>query len=118
MIHIKSEADEIASGKQPRDTNIIAQAPHTIATLTLPDDQWNRPYTRAQAAYPLPWLRKQKFWPSVGRVNDAFGDMNLIVRTLQLSFLKVRVCLLTLFSSALSSQCECPTVEELAEEGL
>ncbi|KAF9015634.1 glycine cleavage system P-protein-domain-containing protein [Cyathus striatus] len=70
MVQIRKEADNIISGQQPRDNNLLKNAPHPISTMTLSDAEWNRPYTREEAAYPLPWLRERKFWPSVSRVDD------------------------------------------------
>lgn len=78
MIKIREEADEIASGKQPKDINVLKCAPHPFEVLTLSEEEWKRPYSREQAAYPLPALRKVKFWPSVGRIDDAYGDMHLV----------------------------------------
>lgn len=112
MIKIRHEIDEIAEGKQPRGNNTITNAPHTQQVVI--SSEWDRcisllslsrrrrrsvaepflrtcsPYTREQAAYPLPHLRHRKFWPSVSRVDDKHGDMNLV--------------------------CECGTVDEYASE--
>lgn len=76
MIEIKSEIDEIANGKYDKDNNVLHNAPHTLSMLS--EDQWNLPYSRAKAAYPLDYIREQKFWASVRRVNNAYGDRNLI----------------------------------------
>ncbi|THH33425.1 hypothetical protein EUX98_g752 [Antrodiella citrinella] len=105
MIQIRKEAEDVIQGKQPRDNNILKNAPHPISVMTQSDAEWNRydnnvlgmlseadssnrPYSRQQAAYPMPWLLEKKFWPTVSRIDDAYGDLNLI--------------------------CDCPTVEELA----
>ena len=73
LISIKGEIDAMENG----DTNsVLKNSPHTEEMLTA--DTWDFPYTRQQAAYPLPYLRENKFWPSVGRVDDAYGDRNLI----------------------------------------
>lgn len=73
LIKIKSEIDTMESG----DTNSpLKNSPHTQEMLTA--DEWNYPYTRQEAAFPLPYLKENKFWPSVRRVDDAFGDRNLI----------------------------------------
>ena len=56
--------------------NVLANAPHTAAAVT--NDNWNRPYTRDQAAYPTSFARYNKFWPSVGRIDDTYGDTHLI----------------------------------------
>ncbi len=76
MISIKSEIDDIIHGKVDVDNSVLKNAPHTMGLIV--DDKWNFPYSRAKAVYPLEWVRKNKFWPSVRRVNDAFGDRNLI----------------------------------------
>jgi hypothetical protein len=70
MIQIRKEVDDIISGKQPKDSNLLKNAPHPVALMTLPENEWNRPYTKDQAAYPLPNLRKNKFWPTVTRIDD------------------------------------------------
>ncbi len=67
-----------------RENNALKNAPHTAQMLMKPE--WNHPYSREEAVYPLEWLRGNKFWPSVGRVDNAYGDRNLI--------------------------CSCPSVEE------
>ncbi|KAF8506761.1 glycine dehydrogenase [Russula emetica] len=81
MINIRREAEDVITGKQPRDNNVLKNAPHPISVVTLSEDEWNRPYSRQQAAYPLPWLRERKFWPAVSRVDDAYGDTNLIAKS-------------------------------------
>jgi len=73
MISIRKEID--ASVKDQAN-NILKNAPHTQATLTA--DVWDLPYTRQQAAFPLAFVSDNKFWPSVCRVDDAYGDRNLI----------------------------------------
>ena len=60
----------------PRDNNVLKNAPHPIDVLL--KTEWTRPYTREQAAYPVPGLLKKKFWPSVGRLDDLYGDRNLM----------------------------------------
>ncbi|KAI9848596.1 MAG: glycine decarboxylase subunit P [Sclerophora amabilis] len=75
LIEIRHEIAEIENGNQPKEGNVMKMAPHTIADLMTED--WNRSYQREKAAYPLPYLRQKKFWPSVARVDDAYGDMNL-----------------------------------------
>ncbi|KAH7157777.1 glycine cleavage system P-protein-domain-containing protein [Dactylonectria estremocensis] len=77
LIEIRREIADIESGKAPREGNLLKNAPHPQHDLLISDKEWQRPYTREQAAYPLPWLREKKMWPSVGRVDDAFGDTNL-----------------------------------------
>lgn len=76
MIEIKKEIDEIANGDYSNDDNVLVNAPHTQELLTV--DQWNKPYTRQKAAYPLDWVKSNKFWASVSRVDDAYGDRNLM----------------------------------------
>ena len=76
MIAIKEEIDEIAKGNAPGDNNVVVNAPHTYSAVT--SDEWSVPYTRQQAAFPLPYLKNNKFWPSVGKINDAYGDRNLV----------------------------------------
>ena len=73
MIAIRKEI-ETATIEEPN--NILKNAPHTLAMLTAND--WNLPYTREQAAFPLDYIHDNKFWPSVRRVDDAYGDRNLI----------------------------------------
>ena len=90
LIHIKGEVMDIANGKADRVNNVIKNAPHTMASIA--DEDWSnkRPYSRKEAVYPLEWLYENKFWPSVARVDDAYGDRNLA--------------------------CSCPSVEELSDE--
>ncbi|MEM9800139.1 MAG: aminomethyl-transferring glycine dehydrogenase [Planctomycetota bacterium] len=89
MISIRSEIRAIEEGAADRAQNVLKGAPHTAAMVT--SDTWDRPYSREQAAFPMPYVREHKFWPSVARVDNGFGDRNLI--------------------------CTCPSVEELAEAG-
>ena len=67
---------EIEKGTADMNDNVFKNAPHTIDTVI--SDSWSHPYSREKAAYPAPWTRKNKFCPSVGRVNSAYGDRNLI----------------------------------------
>ncbi len=83
---IRGEIADIAAGTLPRDDNPLKRAPHTLEAVL--SDDWKRPYSRERAAFPLPWVRERKFWPAVGRVDNAFGDRNLV--------------------------CACPPVEEYA----
>ncbi|KAJ2574460.1 glycine decarboxylase subunit P [Coemansia sp. RSA 1807] len=76
LISIREEIREIEEGKQSHEDNILVNAPHTISRVSA--EEWTHPYSRQRAAYPLPYLRERKFWPSVGRVDDAFGDRNLM----------------------------------------
>ncbi len=86
LVAIRAEIDDIASGKYPKTDNPLKSAPHTLEVVVA--DTWTRAYSRELAAFPLPWVRERKFWPSVGRVDNAFGDRNLV--------------------------CACPPVEEYA----
>ncbi|TFK30904.1 glycine dehydrogenase [Coprinopsis marcescibilis] len=89
MIAIRKEAEDVITGKQPKENNVLKNSPHPMSVIALSEDKWNRPYSREVAAYPLPWLKERKFWPTVSRLDDAYGDLNLI--------------------------CDCPSVEELAD---
>ena len=87
MIAIRAEAAAIEDGSSDRENNPLRRAPHTLAAVTA--ENWDRPYSRQQAAFPLAEQASNKFWPSVARIDNAFGDRNLI--------------------------CTCPSVEEMAE---
>jgi len=76
MIAIRKEIQEIADGKFDKADNVIKNAPHT-AKLVI-SDNWNKTYNREKAAYPLKWVKANKFWPSVARVDNAYGDRNLV----------------------------------------
>jgi glycine dehydrogenase len=76
MEAIYSEVRDVVEGRSDREDNALRQAPHTAEVVCA--DVWGRAYSRQQAAYPLPWIRRRKFWPSVGRVDNAFGDRNLV----------------------------------------
>ena len=76
MIAIREEIREIEEGRMPRDNNLLTNAPHTLEDLI--SDRWDRPYPRERAAFPSPHNRRHKVWPSVGRVDAASGDRNLI----------------------------------------
>ena len=67
---------DVKTGKIDHINNPLKQSPHTLKTVT--SDDWDRPYSRKEAAYPLPDQEKYKFWPSVSRINNAYGDRNLI----------------------------------------
>ncbi|MCA9299492.1 MAG: glycine dehydrogenase (aminomethyl-transferring), partial [Phycisphaerales bacterium] len=86
LIAIRDEIRAIERGEASRDDNPLVHAPHTIEMVAT--DDWSHAYPRSQAAFPLPWLRDHKFWPPVARIDNPYGDRNLI--------------------------CTCPTVEELA----
>jgi len=76
MIAIREEIEDIAKGRADRENNVLKNAPHTAEVLL--SDKWNRPYSREKAAFPASWTRDYKFWPSVSRINDVFGDRNLV----------------------------------------
>ncbi|MGE8244281.1 MAG: aminomethyl-transferring glycine dehydrogenase, partial [Sphingobacterium sp.] len=87
LVAIRQEIAAVESGEVEQANNVLKHAPHTAAVVTA--DEWDRPYSRQTAAYPLEYVRERKFWPSVGRVNDSQGDRTLI--------------------------CSCPSIEEYAE---
>lgn len=76
MIQIHNEIMEIADGKYSTDNNVLVNAPHPAEDVI--NDDWDRPYTRKKAAYPLPWVTENKFFPSIARIDDAYGDRNLV----------------------------------------
>jgi len=89
MIAIRREIQAVIDGQaDPRD-NVLKNAPHTAAAVAA--DAWTHPYSREAAAFPLPFVRLRKFWPSVGRIDNPFGDRNLF--------------------------CSCPPVEEFSTTG-
>jgi len=75
MIAIRKEINATVEGTFDEKDNVLKNAPHTALETT--SDDWTHPYTRRLAAYPLPWVEDNKFWPSVGRLDDAYGDRNL-----------------------------------------
>ncbi|MBS4034342.1 MAG: aminomethyl-transferring glycine dehydrogenase [Ignavibacterium sp.] len=83
LISIKSEIKEIEQGLEDPINNVLKNAPHTIQMVC--SDNWTHPYPRAKAAYPLPWTIKHKFWASVARVDNAYGDRNLVCSCLPVS---------------------------------
>ena len=87
MIAIREEIRALEEGRADRKDNVLKNAPHTAAEVT--GDEWPHAYSREQAAWPAPWVREHKFWPYVGRVDNGYGDKNLM--------------------------CTCPSVEEMAE---
>ena len=89
MIAIRGEIADVVSGKADRKDNVLKNAPHTAAAVT--DDEWSHPYSRRQAAFPLPWVQANKVWPAVGRIDNPYGDRNLF--------------------------CVCPPVEEYSTTG-
>ena len=87
MIAIRREIRAIQEGRMPRDNNALKNAPHTV--LDLADEQWERPYTRAEGCFPLKRLREDKYWCPVNRVDNTYGDRNLM--------------------------CSCPSIDDLRE---
>ncbi|KAK0725812.1 glycine cleavage system P-protein-domain-containing protein [Lasiosphaeris hirsuta] len=81
LVSIRQEIREIEEGKAPRERNVLKMSPHPVSDIISGDGEgggkWDRPYSREKAAYPLPWLKEKKFWPSVARVDDTYGDLNL-----------------------------------------
>ena len=76
MIAIGKEIEEVATGKADKADNVLKNSPHTAMAVIA--DEWKHPYSREKAAYPISGLRQNKFWPSIGRVNNAYGDRTLI----------------------------------------
>jgi glycine dehydrogenase len=76
MIGIREEIRQIEAGSLDRADNPLKNAPHTAASVIASD--WSHKYSREQAAYPAPWLRENKFWPAVGRIDNVYGDRNLV----------------------------------------
>jgi glycine dehydrogenase len=86
LIRIRAEIREIEEGRMDQTDNPLKNAPHTADAVLA--TEWSHPYTREQAAFPAPWVRESKFWPAVGRIDNVFGDRNLV--------------------------CSCPPIEEYA----
>jgi glycine dehydrogenase len=76
MKSIWHEIEEIKSGKADKVDNVLHNSPHTVLVVTA--NEWNHTYDRQKAAYPLNWVVENKFWPAVGRIDDGFGDRNLV----------------------------------------
>ncbi|WAL61687.1 aminomethyl-transferring glycine dehydrogenase [Thermocoleostomius sinensis] len=83
MIAIRAEIREIEAGNADREHNLLKHAPHSAATLL--QDHWDRPYSREQAAYPTTWTRDNKFWAAVDRIDNAYGDRNLVCSCLPMA---------------------------------
>lgn len=83
MIQIRHEIADVEAGKLPREDNPLVHAPHT--SLVVSASEWNHAYPREVAAYPLPSLRRQKYWSPVGRVDNVYGDRNLFCSCVPLS---------------------------------
>jgi len=76
MIAIRGEIQAVIEGRADPKDNVLKNAPHTAAAVAA--DDWQHAYSREQAAYPLPFVRASKFWPSVGRIDNPYGDRNLM----------------------------------------
>lgn len=76
LIEIRKEIREVEDGQADRENNVLKHAPHTAAVVTA--DNWTRPYSRQKAAFPLAFVRDAKFWPAVSRIDNAYGDRNLM----------------------------------------
>ena len=76
LISIRAEIREVEDGQADAENNVLKNAPHTAAVVTA--DAWEFPYSRHKAAYPLPYVEANKFWPAVGRIDSAYGDRNLM----------------------------------------
>jgi glycine dehydrogenase len=75
MIAIRQEIQAVVDGKADANDNVLKNAPHTASAIA--SAEWTHPYTREQAVFPLPWVRERKFWPSVSRIDNPWGDRNL-----------------------------------------
>jgi glycine dehydrogenase len=76
LISIYEEIKSIENGEADKIDNVLKNAPHTLSVIT--EDEWKHSYTRSKAAFPLPYLKENKFWPAVSRVNNTYGDRNLV----------------------------------------
>jgi glycine dehydrogenase len=76
LISIRQEIRAVEEGRMRAADSPLKHAPHTAHAVTA--DSWDRPYTRAQAAFPAPWVRERKFWPAVARIDQVYGDRNLV----------------------------------------
>ncbi len=90
MIQIRKEVEEIENGQSDKKDNVLKNAPHTMHVIC--SDTWNHAYSRKKAAFPLPYVGHHKFWPTVGRADNAYGDRNLV--------------------------CACPPIESYLEEAI
>jgi glycine dehydrogenase len=76
LIQIRQEIRDVEEGRADRVTNLLTMAPHSAESLLA--DEWDRPYKRSDAAYPLPGLRSRKHWPAISRIDNTYGDRNLV----------------------------------------
>jgi glycine dehydrogenase len=75
LIQIRKEIADVVSGTADHRDNVLKNAPHTAEAVSA--SEWAHPYTREEAAFPLPFVKANKFWPSVGRIDNPYGDRNL-----------------------------------------
>ena len=78
MLAIRSEIEDIAEGRSDRTDNVLKNAPHTASDVAVSDSEWSHPYSRERAAFPVPFVRANKYWPPVSRIDNTHGDRNLI----------------------------------------
>ena len=76
MIRIRAEIQAVADGEADPKDNVLANSPHTAAEIAC--DEWNHPYSREEASFPADWVKERKFWPYVARVDNVYGDRNLV----------------------------------------
>ena len=76
LLQIRQEMIAIGTGKVDKEDNLLKNAPHTAIEVAA--DVWKHTYGREEAAYPLPWVRENKFWPTVSRIDSGYGDRNLV----------------------------------------
>jgi glycine dehydrogenase len=76
LIGIREEIRAIEDGRAGRDNNVLKNAPHTAQAVSA--SEWDRSYRREEGAYPAPWVRRHKFWPPVARIDNTYGDRNLV----------------------------------------
>jgi glycine dehydrogenase len=75
MTAIRAEIRKVETGEWSRDDNPLKHAPHTLADIV--ETEWQRPYTRDEAVFPLPWIKANKFWPTVNRIDEVYGDRHI-----------------------------------------
>ncbi|MCK4638711.1 MAG: glycine dehydrogenase (aminomethyl-transferring), partial [Bacteroidales bacterium] len=75
MISIRNEIKEVEEGKADKEINVVVKAPHTVQMVTT--ENWEFPYSRQKAAFPMSWSYDDKYWPAVTKIDDAYGDRNL-----------------------------------------
>merc|ERR1711920_755045 len=78
MISIRAEIQDVMDGKVDPDNNVLKNSPHPASMILA--EEWDKPYSREYAAFPAPWVAGSKFWPTNARVDNVYGDRNLIVR--------------------------------------